>query len=80
MPHFTKHIATSIGRLEFFFNRIYTVNGTRYHVSVKDDQRLTHTFYMEIKNSNWEIVKVPSQPPHWVLEVEQELATAIDNH
>ncbi len=79
MPHFTKHIVTSIGRLEFFFNRIYTVNGIRYHVSVKDNKRLTHAFYMETKNSNWQIVKVPA-PPDWVLEVESQLAGTIENH
>ena len=79
MPHFTKHIDTSIGRLEFFFNRIYTVNGTRYHVSVKDGKRVTYTFYLETKNDTWQVVKVPT-PPDWILAVESDLARVVEKH
>jgi len=78
MPHFTKRIETTEGSSVFYFNRIYTVNGTRYHVSVRNNSGI-HYFMMEDRNGSW-VISNTSTLPNWIMEREKELEKAIIEH
>jgi hypothetical protein len=79
MPHFTKRIATDFDNPEFIFNRIFTVSGVRYHVSVKDKDRKAFFFTMQEKGGEWYIIEV-TNPPNWITDLEAELSQAIIEH
>ena len=53
MPHFAKRIFSGGSSPEFHFNRIFTVSGVRYHVSVKSISNKSHHFMMQEKNGSW---------------------------
>ncbi len=77
MQNFTKRILVLQGfNPEFFFNRIYTVKGTIYHVSVLDKKRHTYIFNMEQRDSKWKIINA-AKFPGWIMNVEHELENAI---
>jgi hypothetical protein len=78
MPSFTKRIYTPEGHPDFIFNRIYSVWGLNYFVSVKDCQGHNCYFTMEEKQGGWKI-KEPSIPA-WISKVEDQLADAISAH
>ena len=79
MPHFKKHIPTDFGNPEFFFNRIFTPIGTKYHVGVLDSERRHIFFNMEAKEGKWHIADAP-KIPDWLLKIESELSNAIVSH
>ena len=79
MPHFTKRLKTEFGNPEFFFNRIFTVSGVRYHVSVRDDKRKSHLFNMDVKSGVWFIVNAP-KTADWIIALESKLSSAIIEH
>lgn len=62
-PHF---------QAEFFFNRIYTAGGIRFHVSVIDKTGELCHFDMMEKWNKWRIIAAP-QPPEWVMKLQDTL-------
>jgi hypothetical protein len=77
MQNFSKRIPIEKGfSPEFFFNRMYTVNGISYHVSVVDRYRQSHFFNMEQKSNLWRIVDAP-KVPDWIMNIEKKLEEAI---
>ena len=74
MPLFNMVIADKL----FHFNRVYTVDSIKYHVSVKDDY-FPQNFVMEKRGGVWQIVQAP-MPPDWILALENELGKAIEVH
>jgi hypothetical protein len=78
MPHFTKRVITTIGLRTFYFNRIYTVNGAKYHVSVQDGA--SYYFMMIERNGSWLIDGTKERLPYWIMEAEKELENAIHEH
>lgn len=79
MADFTRKAKSAEGLLVFTFNRIYTVKGTIYFVSVTGQDR-RHHFHMEERSGSWKIVEAP-KPPDWLLQLEKELGETISqNH
>jgi hypothetical protein len=77
MQNFTKRIPINQEfNPEFFFNRIYTVHGVRYHISVMDKQRAVYILHMEIEKGKWYLVN-KAKLPEWILAVEDKLEKAI---
>ena len=79
MPHFTKLLHTKEGNVIFYFNRIYTVEGTRYHVSVMDTTRHSFAFNMQENRGTWKMVNTGSCP-EWIIKLEPEISNAIIEH
>jgi hypothetical protein len=79
MPNFSKQIASENGLFQFFFDRISTTNGIKYHVSVRVEKNTSCHFTMEPKDGRWKIVSAPL-PPSWILKLEDELSKEISNH
>ena len=78
MQNFTRRIAVDQNfNPEFFFNRIYTVHGMRYHISVMDGNGQTFAFNMEQKNGSWKIIDAPKLPD-WIITIESKLQDAIE--
>jgi len=78
MSSFTKNIETQKGGLTFYFNRIYTVNGVKYHVSVRNG-RFTHYFMMEDGNEQWHFTDITALPD-WIIILERKLENVIHQH
>jgi hypothetical protein len=77
MQNFSIHITIDASfKPEFFFNRIYTVAGVRYHVSVIDTERKSWFFNMQARNGKWQIINAP-KVPDWIINVEMQLEEAI---
>ena len=76
MQHFTKRIEVNDSYYGFYFNRIYTVEGVRYHISVVDKERKAHSFNMMEKKGVWVLVK-PETCPEWIAKLEPTLSGII---
>lgn len=61
---------------EFFFNRIYTAAGIRFHVSVIDGAGKLSQFIMADQHRAWKIVSDPL-PPDWIVALEAKLSQVI---
>ena len=79
MPHFSRRLSTQEGNLTFYFNRIVTAGGTRYHVSVIDSRRKMQIFHFNEEGTKWKLLSPESCPP-WILALENILATEIIKH
>lgn len=79
MPHFTRRLATEQGNLNFYFNRLYTAAGERYHVSVMDRGPNLQTFYMQELFGRWVLIK-EEETPAWIVGLEKTLGEQIVNH
>ncbi len=79
MPHFTKRLQTDFGNPEFIFDRIFTVGSIRYHAYVKDKNKKSIFFNMEVKEGVWFIVD-SSKVPDWIVNLQSELSNAIIEH
>jgi hypothetical protein len=79
MPHFLRRLKANNAFLNFYFNRIFTAEGVRFHVSVIDRKHQLHTLNLEEVDKRWRIVK-PEACPLWLLEMEKTLAEEIINH
>jgi hypothetical protein len=75
MLHFKKSLQANFGNNLFYFNRIFTSNGVKYHIAVSDEKQ-QHIFYMEVKKAKWHIVESP-QVHDWIKQLESELSLAI---
>ncbi len=79
MPSFSKKIfVLDQGVSEFQFDRIYTIGGIRYFVTVHGNGKYFH-FNMLQRDGLWEIVHSEILPD-WILALEVELANAILKH
>jgi hypothetical protein len=76
MADFVKKLDTPDGRLAFTFNRIYTVKGVSYFISVFR-KSTPHFFHMESRDGTWRMVDAP-KPPEWICQYENELANFIE--
>jgi hypothetical protein len=76
MRNFTKHIKTEQGLVTFSFNRVYTVEGTKYFVSTRNKTFISRFFQMENKSGVWAFRDV-SEVPEWVMPLESKLADII---
>lgn len=76
MSDFEKVIGSAGKALVFRFNRIYTVKGNIYFVSVTGRRSAQHHFQMEQRGGTWKIVESP-RPPDWIFKHEPALAHAI---
>ena len=56
----------------FYFTKIYTIQGIRFHVSVTDIEDQTWAFSMVLKDLKWKIINAP-QVPSWIMDIEKEL-------
>jgi hypothetical protein len=79
MPRFSGNIKTSNGNLNFSFNRVYTVEGVSYHVSVVDKERNVIIFHMVEDEGKWKIRECDNCPDY-IKKVEKELSDKIKNH
>ncbi len=79
MPFFTARLKTSQGGLTFYFNRIYTVEGVRYHVSVVGPDGKVHAFNVYYQEEKWKLVN-SDNCPDWIVEIENEISNAIKRH
>ena len=80
MPHFVKRLKTIYGYYNFYFNRIFTATGVRYHVSVRDTKsNRSYMFNMEEKQDSWTISDI-SGCPEWITSLEKEYEKAIHDH
>jgi hypothetical protein len=78
MSYFTKKLYTKqTGFMEFSFNGIDTVNGTKFHITVLCDSCQHIHFLMQECKGGWEFINAPL-PPQWVLNFENELSRAIN--
>lgn len=71
MKYFTERMRTQLGYLNFYFNKLFTVEGTRYHVSVTDAQKKLHIFQLYKENKSWKILN-KNDCPFWITELEPE--------
>ena len=74
--YFTKRIRTPHGHINFYFNRMYTVEGVRYHVSCIDDKRKTHAFQLQELLGQW-VFAHPGKCVLWIKKLEKEFEKAI---
>jgi len=76
VEHFTRTIQTREGNLNFYFNRIFTAHGVRYHVSAASRNGRMVAFKMKEENNRW-FIDNPKDCPEWVISLEQELSEVI---
>jgi hypothetical protein len=75
--NFKKAISSADNKTYIFhFNRIYTVNGVAYHISVRSAANLSHNFMMQEKNGGWCLGDL-SGLPQWLIEMEKKFEAAI---
>ena len=77
MPHFSKRIQIPQGNIKFYFNRIYTVEGVKYHVSVRE--KLSHYFMMHSVGEDWQFSDLLNLP-QWIVELRSKLSDCIKGH
>jgi hypothetical protein len=77
MGTFVQQIFVNNIRLDFFFKKIFTSNGSRFYVSVLDLQKKPHHFEMAKRTETaWKIIDAP-RVPSWIHEVEETLSNGI---
>ena len=80
MQTFSKRVLIDEGFTpSFYFTKIYTIKGVRFHVSVIDLLDRAHNFNMVLKNLEWKIINGP-EVPCWIMNVEQQLEEVILEH
>ena len=75
-PYFTKRIKTPYGYINFYFNRVYTVEGVRYYISGNDNKRKAYMFDMAEVAGHWLIV-YNTKVPAWIKSLQDDLEKAI---
>jgi hypothetical protein len=79
MQHFTKRITIGQSFLNFYFNKIFTVEGIRYHVSVVGTDKKAYSFNMELKENDW-VLSNPRNCPSWITDLEKEFSQTINDN
>ena len=78
MKNFIKDIKIpGDGRLQFFFTKVYTLDGYKYFVTTIDKHIKSHIFYMLNINGSWQIDKSKNTIAEWILTLENEFNSAI---
>jgi hypothetical protein len=75
-PYFTQRIESPYGYINFYFNRIYTVDGVRYHISCKDVKGRSYAFEVMELVGHW-IISHTSKCPLWIKKLEPQFEKAI---
>jgi hypothetical protein len=76
---FSNKLDISNGKtLEFNFSPIYTVYGSRYFVTVIEENKEIYKFKMKKDNKQWIIIGT-SALPEWIWEIESGLSDIIVN-
>jgi hypothetical protein len=78
MPGFTRNILHKDESYQFEFNRVYTIEGGRYHVSVRKEG-IAHYFMMYLESGKWYLSQALQQS-QWIIELENKLSDAILEH
>ena len=77
MQTFTKRVLIEPGfNPAFFFTKIYTIKGVRFHVSVIDMDNLNYNFNIELRSLEWKIINAP-ELPDWIINIEEQLQEII---
>ncbi len=76
MQNFTERLESDGVFYNFYFNRIYTVFGTSYHISVTGKEHRASFFNMVHKNKRW-VLQHPENCPNWIVDLEKELEKVI---
>ena len=63
----------------FHFNRIYTVDEIRYHVSVRTQGNISYYFMMEEDNGGWYFSDI-ALLPEWLIDMEKAVENVIKEH
>jgi hypothetical protein len=79
MPRFTITINTEAGTRDFIFNRIFTVDGPLYYISVKNSRDRSEYFHMIERRGMWTFRDI-NKVPEWIMPLESKLADAINEH
>jgi hypothetical protein len=79
MPHFKSSIPITNGYLNFYFNRIETAFGNRYHLSTRLRNGKAIIFHMEEDSSRWRVVR-SGDTPDWLIDAEDRLSQKIIEH
>jgi len=78
MTHFMKRMETPMGHLSFYFNRIHTAEGMRFHISVRlKGQPIA--FNMHLVEGDWMLVNSENCPV-WLSEVQTALSDTIKEY
>lgn len=75
MQSFIKAIFTEGNTHIFYFDKIYTASGIKYHVSVRDTQQ-QFFFNIEEMEGGFKIIDAP-KVPDWIMKIEKQLEEAI---
>jgi hypothetical protein len=75
-PYFTKRIETYYGIINFYFNRIYTLEGSRYNISCIYKSITAYIFNMEEIRGKW-ILVILNTYPKWNTKLVTQLRNAI---
>lgn len=79
-PFFTSPIDSTEGEtLTFYFDRIFTVRGVRYSVSVYITHSPLYHFLMESKKDGW-YFSDSTLLPDWIRVLEKNLGQAIEEN
>lgn len=76
--HFANTIETRHGRLNFYYNKIYTANGERFHISFVEKNK-TSSLLMKENEQIWSIIN-RENCPDWIIELEPKFRTIIALH
>jgi hypothetical protein len=80
IPHFTKRMEVGNGYVNIYFNRVYTVEGMHFHVSlIERETRKLIMFMMHENEGAWSIIN-PQIVPDWTRELELQLSEIIQRH
>ena len=76
MEHLRKHFVTNFGSPEFYFSRLFTATGVRFHLQVQDTNQRYSFFNMELK-VNKSIIAEAHKVPAPILNLEGQLSDTI---
>ena len=79
MQYFTKRIEVDRRFYGFYFNKIYTAEGIRYHISVVDKDRKAYSFKMKEEQGRWVLVN-KGNCPEWIAQIEDQLSAIIKDN
>lgn len=74
--HFDKTLDTEVGRLNFYFNKIYIATLERFHVSVIEKNKVISVL-MENMGGTWKILNIQTYPV-WIRDLEASFNAEIN--
>ena len=81
MNHFIRTFPiVAYGHIDFYFTWTYTNGAEKYMVTAIDDKLRSHLFHMTLEDSKWRIDRRKPNMARWILDLEAELAKAIEAH